>query len=171
MRRFNVLFMVVFFMSAVLVENLHAKTFTVDEGTLIKVTNYDLIKADRLDDGAIVNFAVAEDVVVDDAVVIKKGTKVKGKVSFVSKEASMGMHGMIAICLISTNAVDGQTISLIGNAQKGLSTGEAVDSGMKSGCMMAICPLFMFQKGESADIAPSSIFRSRTAKEYKIKVK
>ena len=118
--------------------------------------------------GALVTFVVAEDIKVNDSAVIKNGTAVKGKVLGVSKEARMGIQGMLVINLETTKAVDGQEIELVGKAGKGLSVGESVESGMKMGCLMSICPLFMFQKGDTADIPANSLFRSRTKQTIKI---
>ena len=59
----------------------------------------------------------------------------------------MGTSGMSTIQLISTKAIDGTTISLTGKAAKGMSIKEATEGGMKAGCLMAICPFFIFQKG------------------------
>jgi hypothetical protein len=150
------------------VSSAFAKTVTLEEGTLVMVTNTNLIQAAHLDEGALVTFVVAEDVKVNDSVVIKNGTPVKGKVMSVSKEARMGMQGMLMINLETTKAIDGQQLEIVGKAGKGLSVGEAVDSGMKMGCLMSICPLFMFQKGDAADIPANSVFRSRTKQSMKI---
>lgn len=150
------------------VSSAFAKTVTLEEGTLVMVTNTELIQAAHLDEGALVTFVVAEDVKVNDSVVIKNGTTVKGKVLGVSKEARMGMQGMLMINLETTKAVDGQQIELVGKAGKGLSVGESVDSGMKMGCLIRICPLFMFQKGDAADLPANSQFRSRTKQSIKI---
>lgn len=157
-------------LSVFMVSHVYAKTVTLEEGTLVLVKNPDLIKAADVDQGAVVNLVVAEDVIVDERAVIKKGTPVKGKVLSVSEEARMGMSGMLMIQLISTKTIDGTTISLTGKAAKGMSITEVTEGGMKAGCLMGICPFFMFLKGEAADIPANSVFKSRTDKEYKITI-
>ena len=60
-------------LSVFMVSHVYAKTVTLEEGTLVLVKNPDLIKAADVDQGAVVNLVVAEDVIVDERAVIKKG--------------------------------------------------------------------------------------------------
>ena len=96
------------------------------------------------------NAKIAEDVVVDDQVVIKQGTPVKGVVVESAAKRRMGRAGNLSYTLTETRTVDRQVVRLrAGQQKKGDShvTGVAVTTTAVGVFVPVAAPFFLLRKG------------------------
>lgn len=127
-------------------------TVRLQDGTLVILKVQETIMPEGLGPGDIVKLEVAEDIVVDNKVVIKKGAPAVAEVLSAEKHGMIGKGGKIALTLRSTTAVDGQKVPLRGTIRR---EGEE-KMGTAIGVGAFICPLALLMKGESASIPSGS---------------
>lgn len=135
------------------------------EGTPINVTTTREItsKEAKLNDP--VGFSVAEDVVVNGQVLVRKGTEAAGSVVNAEKGGYMGKSGKLAVQVESTQTVDGQPLKL--RAAKGK---EGSDKGTSVFALSMISPLFLFKKGGEARILSGTPVTVYVAQEKRFRV-
>lgn len=108
-------------------------------------------------------------------VVVKRGTPVNLS-SQIVKAKGLGKPGSIRIDCLSTTAVDGQTINLIGgiNVEGDDNKGVAIGCGVGLGVTI-LCPigfLFFLIKGENVEVPANTIIQNVVINDtYKIAVK
>lgn len=112
-----------------------------------------------------VHFAVAEDLVINGQVVVRKGTPAIGSVINAEKGGYMGKSGKLAVQVESTKTVDGQPLKL--RAAKG---GEGDDKTMSTIGLSIISPAFLFRKGSEAKIAGGTAITVYVAEEKRFRV-
>lgn len=87
-------------------------SFTLPAGSGVLVTIEEKVNSKKVEKDQKIKASVAQDVVVDDAVLIKKGTPVVARVGEVDAASLGGSGGSMKIEVDSTTAVDGQTVPL-----------------------------------------------------------
>jgi hypothetical protein len=92
-------------------------TITVPAGVSVIVALGETVNSKKAKAGQNVRATVMQDVVYDDAVVIKKGTAVVGRVAGASSGGLGGKGGTLKIEMTSTTAVDGTQVPLISVAE------------------------------------------------------
>ena len=124
--------------------------------------------ADKLQHGPItepqVVASVAQDVVVDDAVLIKKGTPVVARVGEVDAASLGGSGGSMKIEVDSTTAVDGQTVPLHyeSQAKEGKDTRGLSVTGMFTGWGL-------LSKGKNVEIEANTRVEAKSTAAVSIK--
>jgi hypothetical protein len=87
-------------------------SIVIPDGTEFNAVNEQLVTSKTAAIGDPVNFTVDEDVIVNGTVVIAKGALVKGSVTYAEHNGHFGKPGKLNIQLVSTTAIDGQSVKL-----------------------------------------------------------
>lgn len=137
----------------------------IEEGTIILIKSFSIISSKTAIDGESIDFFCAENIVVDNKIIIKKNNKVTGKVESSEKSRSLGKEGSLKIVFNYITAIDGQNIPISGvyNYLKGENK-----SGTAVGLSFVLSPLFLFLKGKEANIPIGSLIEVYTTQEMYI---
>jgi hypothetical protein len=137
----------------------------IEEGTIILIKSLSIISSNTTSDGESIDFFCAENVLVNNKLIIKKNSKVTGKVESSEKSRSLGKGGSLKIIFNYITAIDGQNIPISGiyNYVKGENT-----SGAAVGLSFVLSPLFLFLKGKEANIPIGSLIELYTTQEIDI---
>jgi len=137
----------------------------IEEGTIILIKSLSIISSNTTWNGESFDFFCTENVVVDNKIIIKKNSKVTGKVESLEKSRSLGKEGSLKIVFNYITAIDGQNIPISGiyNYVKGDNT-----SGSAVGLSIVLSPLFLFLKGKEANIPIGSLIEVYTTQEIDI---
>lgn len=117
-------------------------------GTPVILKLSETVSSENKNTGDTVLFYVAEDVVVDNKVVIKKGAAARGEVLAVKKKEFAGQKGEINLGVNDMEAVDGQRVRLRATKQR---EGEG-KMALSITLSVVLCPLFLLMKGKEAVI-------------------
>lgn len=129
-----------------------AKTLKIQDGTVVRVVFSEELSSEKNHAGDAVPCEIAEDVKVDNIVVIAKGTPATGQVSQAEKRGGWGKSGTLAFSIDYVKAVDGSNVRLRGSSAQGgkqFSAGAAVmglSGGFKKG------KAIVMQKGSTMNI-------------------
>ena len=136
------------------------------EGTPLNVVTAQEISSKTANAGDDVSFKVEEDLVLNNHLVISKGTSVKGSVINAEPKGNMGRSGKLGIQVQSTTTVDGQPIKL--RAAKG---GEgASHGGSVMALSMLVGPFAILKKGTDAKINEGTRVTVYVAEERRFRV-
>jgi hypothetical protein len=141
--------------------------FVIPEGTELSVVTTEEISSKTATEGDPVTFKVEDDVMVNNQVVIARGTIARGSISAAEKSGRLGKGGKLGIRLDTTTTVDGQRIKLRAAQSK--------SGGDKTGTTIALVALFgvfgFFKKGSDAKIKPGTRIKVFTDEEKKVRIK
>lgn len=136
------------------------------DSTLVKLALSNALSSANATQGQVVEFRVAEDVVVNGAVLIKKDTLALGKVTLAQGKRHLGRAGSIDIEADKTHAVDGTKVELHAEAgAKGKGKAGAMSAGMlitATGVGAPIGALWLLKHGKDATIPAGSILTAYT---------
>lgn len=135
------------------------------EGTAINVVTAQDITSKEAKPNDPVNFTVAEDLVINGQVVVRKGTAATGSVINAEKGGYMGKSGKLGIQVESTKTVDGQPLKL--RAAKGK---EGHDKANSVVALSMISGFFLLKKGGEAKIAAATPVTVYAAEEKHFRV-
>jgi len=136
------------------------------EGTPINVVTSEEITSKAAKPNDPVKFTIADDLVINGQVVVRKGTPALGSVITAQKGGYMGNSGKLAIQVESTTTSDGQTLKL--RAAKG---GEGDDKTTSTFALASfISPLFLFRKGGEAKILAGTAVTVYAGEEKRFRV-
>jgi len=136
------------------------------EGTAIKVVTAEEITSKAAKPNDPVKFTVAEDLVINGQVIVRKDTPALGSVITAQKGGYMGNSGKLAIQVESTTTSDGQPLKL--RAAKG---GEGDDKTTSTFALASfISPLFLFRKGGEAKILAGTAVTVYAGEEKRFRV-
>ncbi len=137
----------------------------VEEGTIIILKSLNIISSNTTMDGESIDFFCAENLVVNNKLIIKKNSKVTGKVESSDKSRSLGKGGSLKIIFNYITAIDGQNIPISGvyNYVKGENK-----SGTAIGLSLVLSPFFLLLKGKEANIPIGSLIEVYTTQEIEI---
>jgi hypothetical protein len=135
------------------------------EGTSINVVTAQEITSKEAKPNDPVNFTVAEDLVINGQVVVRKGTQAIGSVINAEKGGYMGKSGKMAIQVESTTTSDGQRLKL--RAAKGR---EGDDKTTSTFALSMISPAFLFRKGGEAKVTAGTAITVYAAEEKRFRV-
>lgn len=153
---------------ALLAAHVHAAPqdeIVVPEGTSINVAVAKEVTSKEAKPNDPVEFTVAEDLVINGQVIVRKGTPAIGSVINAEKGGYMGKSGKLAVQVESTTTSDGQRLKL--RAAKGR---EGDDKTMSTMALSMINPAFLFRKGSEAKIAPGTVVTVYVAEEKRFRV-
>ncbi len=122
------------------------------QGTEFTAQTLDFISSETAAEGDPVNLEAENSVIVDDAIAIPAGARVRGVVSSVRHASRMGKAGSVSIRLESADAADGQRVRL--RATKTQSTGDKVGSVVA--LTVLVTPLFLLKKGNDVSYQPGT---------------
>jgi len=145
---------------------MEGEEITVPDGTEFEVLTTEEISSKTASENDPVNFKVAEDVKINNHVVIAKDTLVKGIVANVEQRGHLGKGGKLGLRVESTTTVDGQKVKL--RAAKGKADTGTVGSTIALSVL--ISPLFLFRRGKHAVIKPGTKIKVYTDEDKKVKV-
>ncbi len=117
-------------------------------GTPLILKLSETVSSENRNAGDMVQFYVAEDVIVDDKVVIKRGAPARGEVLTTKKKEFAGQKGEVTLGIHDVEAVDGQRVRLRSTKQ---GEGEG-KMAMSIALSVVVCPLFLLMKGKEAVI-------------------
>lgn len=137
----------------------------VTEGTAVNVVTVKEVTTKNAKPNDPVEFTVAEDLVIDGQVIVKKGTPAIGSVINAEKGGYMGKSGKLAVQVESTTTSDGQPLKL--RAAKG---NEGDDKTTSTMVLSMISPAFLFRKGSEAKIEPGTPVTVYVAEEKRFRV-
>lgn len=131
---------------------------TIPDGTELSCVTVDAISSKSAHQGDALTFKIENDVVINGVVAIAKGTIVKAEVGTAKKSGMFGRGGSLSVRVLSTSAVDGQTIKL--RASKG------AEGDNKTGATVALVVVFgvlgFLKKGKNAEIPAGTKITSYT---------
>lgn len=138
----------------------------IPDGTEFTVVTIDEISSKTAAEGDPLTFKVAQDVMIDNQVVIAKGTLVKGVVAQAKKAGMMGRGGSLGIRVESATTIDNQKLKLRSTKGK--------EGDDKTGATVALVVLFgplgFLKKGKNAVIKPGTDIKVYTDEEKKVAV-
>lgn len=137
----------------------------VAEGTPINVVTTKEVTTKEAKPNDPVDFAIAEDLVINGQVVVRKGTPATGSVINAEKGGYMGKSGKLAVQVEWTTTSDGQRLKL--RAAKGREGDDKTTSTM---VLTMINPAFLFRKGGEAKIAPGTVVTVYVAEEKRFRL-
>ncbi|MBA3715402.1 MAG: hypothetical protein H0W76_23595 [Pyrinomonadaceae bacterium] len=141
--------------------------FLIPDGTELSVVTTEEISSKTATEGDLVNFKIEDDLVVNNQIVIAKGTLAKGTISAAEKSGRLGKGGKLGIKVESTTTVDNQKIKLRA------SQGKQGDD--KTGTTIALIALFgvfgFLKKGNNAKIKEGTKIKVYTDEAKKVRVK
>ena len=126
----------------------HGKTVVIPDGTEISAVTTETISSKNAHEDDPITFKVDEDIVIDSAIVISKGTIVKGVVSNAKKSGFFGRGGELNVRIESTETVDKQKLKV--RAAKGKSGDNK--TGTTVALVVLFGPLGFLKKGKNAEI-------------------
>jgi hypothetical protein len=145
---------------------LASNVIVLPDSTPVKLSLSQALSSASATQGQVVEFRVAEDVVVNGSVVIKKDALALGKVTFAQGKRHMGRAGSIDIEADKTHAVDGTKVELHAEeGSKGKSKAGAMSAGMlitATGVGAPIGALWLLKHGKDATIPAGSILTAYT---------
>ena len=145
--------------------NYRQDEIVVTEGTPINVAIAKEVTSKEAKPNDPVDFTVAEDLVINGQVIVRKGTPAIGSVINAEKGGYMGKSGKLAVQVESTTTTAGQPLKL--RAAKGREGDDKTTSTM---VLTMISPAFLFRKGGDAKIAPGTVVTVYVAEEKRFRV-
>ncbi|HVG38922.1 MAG TPA: hypothetical protein VM870_06535 [Pyrinomonadaceae bacterium] len=140
---------------------------TIPDGTEMSVVTMEEISSKTATEGDPLTFKVDEDLLINNQIVIAKGTVVKGVIASAERSGRLGKGGKLGIRVESTTTVDGQKIKLRASQSK---TGDD-----KTGTTIALVALFgvfgFLKRGKEAKIKTGTKIKVYTDEEKKIQIK
>ena len=141
--------------------------FLIPDGTELSVVTTEEISSKTATEGDLVNFKIEDDLVVNNQIVIAKGTLAKGTITAAEKSGRLGKGGKLGITVDSTTTVDNQKIKL--RASQGKAGGD------KTGTTIALVVLFgvfgFLKKGNNAKIKEGTKIKVYTDEAKKVRIK
>lgn len=130
----------------------------IPDGTEIKAITLEEVSGKHSVEGDQLTFKIAEDLVIDGKVVIKKDAVVKATVTAAKKPGFAGTSGKLSIRFDSTKTVDGQDLKLRAAkaGQGGTNTGTTV------GLVVLFGPLGLLKHGKDAKIKAGTVLTAYT---------
>jgi hypothetical protein len=139
-------------------------SFTLPAGAGVLVTIEEKVSSKKSEKNQKIKASVAQDVVVDDAVLIKKGTPVEARVGDVDSASLGGSGGSLKVAVDSTTAVDGQKVPLNyeSQAKEGKDTRGVSVTGLFTGWGL-------LSKGKNVEIPAGTSVEAKTTAAVSIK--
>jgi Protein of unknown function (DUF2846) len=145
--------------------NLAQDEIVVAEGTAINVITAKEVTTKEAKPNDPVDFTVAEDLVINGPLIVRKGTPAVGSVINAEKGGYLGKSGKLAIQVESTTTSDGQRLKL--RAAKGR---EGDDKTTSTLVLSMINPAFLFKKGRDAKIETGTAVTVYVAEEKRYRL-
>ncbi|MBI2969022.1 MAG: hypothetical protein HYY40_14565 [Bacteroidetes bacterium] len=142
-------------------------TINLQEGEVVTIKTLDTLNSDKNAEGEIFYLEVVNDVIVNNKVVITKGSKATAMITKSIKRGVMGKGGELEFSLDYVKSVDGQNIKLR-NPSAGVQ-GKSKQTEAIVGAA-AVHPVFLIMKGKAAIIPGGTIYSAYVEKSYQVQV-
>lgn len=124
--------------------NLSAQILTLPDGTPVRLQLGETVSSAEAHQGQTVPFEVSEPVVIQDLIVVPKGSVALGKVTKSQPKRRFGRSGALEISIDSVRLIDGSRAPLRAEAEKG--TGPL--GGGRLAATIAVSPVLVWVKGK-----------------------
>jgi hypothetical protein len=142
------------------------RSIIIPDGTEISAVTTETISSKTAHEDGPITFKVDEDVVIDGAVVIAKGTAIKGEVTNSKKSGFFGRGGQLNVRVDSTTTIDNQKLKV--RAAKGKSGNDK--TGTTVALVVLFGPLGFLKKGKNAEIKEGTKIKVFTDEEKTVQV-
>ena len=166
MQRIKIVFWVLFIANSAFSQIMSFGQTKVEEGSIIIVKSMSNITSKTIMYGELIDFVCADDIYVDNKLVIKKNSNVRAKIENIDKAKGLGKEGMLKIKFNSLTTIDGQEIPI--EAVYGTSQGRNITETAVN-LSVFFSPFFLLLKGKEAKIPIGSLMEVYTTKELYIK--
>ncbi len=133
------------------------------DGTPVFLELGQTISPEQVFEGEIVNFAVIRDVIVDNAVVIERGSSAQGMITMLKERDYMGQKAKLSFTMDSVSTLEGRVVNLRSTIHvkgKDRVAATAVAS-------YTICPAFGAIKGGDVEISAGTEYKAYVSGNYK----
>ena len=141
-------------------------TVLLQEGEIVKFELCDSLNSKTSKVGDLINFTVAENVVIDSIIVIKQGSPAYGKIVSIKEADFAGIEGELEFSIDYTFAVNGKHIGI-------RSFQELEGKSMTKEVLVAailLHPLFLVFKGHDVTIEKGTVFSAYVDNDYEIEL-
>lgn len=139
----------------------------IPDGIEINVISIQEISSKTAREGDPVTFRVDDDLVIDDQIVVVKGTLVKGTISNAESSGRLGKGGKLGIRVESTTTVDGQRLKL-----RASEIAAGADKTAATVVLVALVGVFGFlKKGDNAKIKSGTKIKVYTDESKRVRLK
>ena len=149
-------------------DTLSTKKITIPEGTVIRVKSLSAFDSKTVSEGAIVDFAIFEDLEIDGLIVIKEGAIVNAYIETSEKAKGLGKQGSLKVQFNYTKAADGAKVPL--RSTKGTLSGEGT-AGSAIALAAVVSPLFLLKKGKEAKVTQGKMMEAYVSRDVVVTVK
>ncbi len=132
--------------------NILTTPVTLADGTEFTAQTMDFLSSEKAVEGDPIILEAENNVIVNGAIAIAAGSRVKGVIASVTHAGRLGKAGSISIRVESGQTVDGQTVRL--RATKTQNTGDKVGSVVA--LTVLVSPLFLLKKGNDVAYQPGT---------------
>ncbi len=137
---------------------------TLQEGTIVKAALTKDISGKEVSVGQLIDFELAEDIILNDKVVINKGAKITGSVTEAQRSKALGKKGKLAFSIDYLYLANGKVIKLRSQVEKNLNgSGAAVAAGA-----ILLSPIALLFNGKNAKYDKGEVFTAYIDKETKL---
>ena len=146
-----------------------ARTVKLMEGTEVELTLKESLSSENQQEGDVVNFEVANDIMASDGktIVVKAGTTAVGTVAEAQQRKMLGKKGELKIVVDYTKAVDGTKVPLRANLNR---QGESKATSAVA-LSVIVTPLFLLKKGKEAKLSYGTKVHAFVDRDIAINVK
>jgi hypothetical protein len=132
--------------------NILTTPVTLADGTEFTAQTMDFLSSEKAVEGDPIILEAENNVIVNGAIAIAAGSRIKGVIASVTHAGRLGKAGSISIRVESGQTVDGQTVRL--RATKTQNTGDKVGSVVA--LTVLVSPLFLLKKGNDVAYQPGT---------------
>lgn len=140
------------------------KKVIISEGTIVSLQLLQDISSSSANVGDVLEFETNEPIIIDNMVVVPKGTKASGKVTEATPRKIAGKAGKLNFTIDYLNFANGKVIRL-NSEQKGTGknkTGTAIAEAV------LLTPLFLLKKGKNIKFEKGQIFKAFVEKDTEL---
>jgi|UPI00040D2F97 hypothetical protein len=124
------------------------------EGTVVKVKTVTELKGSELKTGDIVNFELAEPIMINDKVVVNPGAKATGSVTSAAGSKALGKKGKLEFSIDYLYLPGGKTVKLKSSVAANVKGRGATTAAVS----VLVSPLGLLWHGQQAKFPPGTVF-------------
>jgi ribosomal protein L14 len=136
----------------------------IQEGTIIKAALTRNISGKELNVGQTIDFELADNIILNDKVVLPKGAKITGTVTEAERSKALGKKGKLAFSIDYLYTQNGRVVKLRSQVEKNLKgSGAAVAAGA-----ILLSPVALLFNGKNAKYEKGEVFTAYVDKDTKL---
>ncbi|MFC4232529.1 hypothetical protein ACFOW1_11540 [Parasediminibacterium paludis] len=138
------------------------KHFTLSEGYQIKAALLQDISGKTLSNGQSINFELSDPIIINDRIVVDKGTKITGTVTEAEGAKAFGKKGKLSFTIDYLYLSNGKVVKLRSSIKKNINgSGTAVAAGA-----ILVSPVALLFNGKQAKFKAGEVFAAYIDKDY-----